>query len=207
MRTPAPCVLLALACACSKSSGSASPQDPPGEPYALARSALSTDHPRTLPEFARAVGRAPLGCGLVNATCECTWRFVTADGVKDIVAYASFPDERTTAAETVSMVTRGGPVDLPADEAERGYRAGDCRAAPGERYAVSNGAGAVASVASADLTEALNMGGHLASPRALKAAELEKTYASWTAAQRAEACTTHPGRVLWVEMQGQTTDW
>jgi hypothetical protein len=206
MRSCVPCLLVAAASACSKPS--ASQQEAQNEPYAHAVAALDADHPRTLPDFALAMGRPPAGCALKDATCECTWRFVTKDGAREIVADASFADARTAEPETLPLITRGNsPVELPPDEAERGYRAGAYNAPPHERLPVSTAGGGIVTIASEDLTEFLNGGGHLVSRRALKAAELERTYASWTARQRLQACTSQPDPVFRVERDGQAVAW
>jgi hypothetical protein len=194
-------LLLIAASACSKASGPGSSQDAQ-RPYARAVASLDSDPPRTLPDLGRAVGGPPSACELSNATCECTWRFVSVDGAQEIVADASFADARVAEPETVPMIARGGrPVDLPPDEAERGYRTGEYNAPQNERLPVSTAGGDVVMIASEDLTEFLNGGGHMASRRILKAAELEKKYASWTAAQRLEACTSQPAPVLRVKLR------
>jgi hypothetical protein len=124
------------------------------------------------------------------------------------VVDASFADARTAEPETVAMIARGnGPVELPPDEAERGYRAGLYNAPPNERLPVSTAGGGIITIASEGLTEFLNGGGHLVSRRALKAAELEKTYSAWTARQRLEACVSQPAPVLRVKLDGKPVTW
>lgn len=208
MRTSVLCLVVAVAGGCSRSSGSGSPGDPAKEPFARAAATLKADHPTTLPDFGRAMGTPPAECALVHAMCTCTWRFVTAGGVEEVVAHAAFVDARETEPETVPMVAGDDvPVELAPDEAERGYRAGRYNTQPGERLPVSTAQGDVTTVASENLTEFLNGGGHIVSPRALKAAALERTYATWTPSQRLEACTSQPGRVSRVSLQGHTADW
>ncbi|MGD0526464.1 MAG: hypothetical protein ABSE49_15035 [Polyangiaceae bacterium] len=208
MRSSVLCLVLAAAVGCSKSSGSGPSGDPSSEPFARAAATLKVDHPTTLPDFNHAMGALPAECALVHATCTCTWRFVTGGGVEEVVAAAAFVDARETEPETVPMVAGDDlPVELAPEEAERGYRAGQFNTQPGERLPVSTAQRDVTTVASENLTEFLNGGGHIVSPRALKAAALEKTYAAWTAPQRLQACTSQPGRVSRVRLHGTTTDW
>ena len=202
----APGLLIVVMSACSRPSASNDNQQ--REAYARAVATLTTDHPGSLPEFARAVGARPAECELGRATCECTWRFITAEGVKEIAANASFVDARTSEPETVSMSGRdGSPLDLPPDDAERGYRSGEYNAPTNGRVPVSTAGGEIVTVASEELTEFLNTGGHLVSRRALKAAELEKKYASWTELQRLDACTSQPGSVWRVKLDGHINSW
>jgi hypothetical protein len=208
MRSSVPCVLVAAVVACSKPSSSGSMDDAAREPYALAVAALNADHPRTLPDLDRAIGTPPVGCELGDATCVCTWRFMTKEGVKEVAAAASFADARTLEPETVLMVARdGNPLELAPDVAESGYRAGQYRASVEGRVPVSTGGGRIDTVRSEDLTKLLNSGGHLVSRRALMAAELEEEYKTWTAPQRLAACLSQPAAVRLVKLDGKTATW
>jgi len=207
MRPCVPSLLVAVAAACSKPSASAA-QDDPQDAYVRASASLNADHPGTLPALAHAMGSRPAGCAVADATCVCTWRFLTKVGIKEIEAAAALVDARTSEAETVQMVARGNrPVDLPPSEAERGYRAGEYSVPADDRVPVSTAAGEIHAVLPEDLTKLLNMGGHVVSPRALKGAELEREYRSWTGLQRIDACVSQPGAVRLVKLDGQTTPW
>jgi hypothetical protein len=206
MRPWVPGLLVTAACACAKSSGSSPDMRP--EPYAAAVASLNAAHPRTLAELDRAMGTPASACDLANATCVCTWRFVTGGGAEEIVATASFADARTAEPETVPMVSRGNtPVELPPEEAERGFRAGAYNAARDDWLPVSTAGGDIRIVPSEALTELLNAGGHLVSRRAFKAAELEKKYSTWTARERLEACISQPGPVVEVRLGGKAVSW
>jgi len=208
LRSGAACLLVAELAACSRSSAPAPGDDDRGGAYARASASLDANHPATLPEFARVLGTPPGSCDLGDATCVCTWRFLTKDGMREIGAAASFADARTFEPETVLMVGRdGSPLDLPPDEAERGYRAGEYRAPVSARVPVATAGGRVDTVRSEDLSALLNGGGHLVSRRALKAAELEKGYESWTAARRLDACLAQPAQVRLVKRDGMTAPW
>ena len=208
MCSGAACLFVAAVAACSRSSAPASRGDVGGGAYARASASLDAEHPATLPEVARVLGRRPESCDLGDATCVCTWRFLTKEGMKEIGAAASFADARTFEPETVLMVGRdGSPLDLPPDEAERGYRAGEYRAPVSGRVPVATAGGRVDTVGPEDLSALLNGGGHLVSRRALKAAELEKGYESWTAARRLDACLAQPAQVRLVKRDGVTVPW
>ena len=169
---------------------------------------LTAEHPGTLPDVTRVLGARPATCALADATCVCTWRFLTKDGAREIEVAASFSDTRATEPETVVMLgPDGNPLELGPDEAERGYRAAEYSAPPRERVPFASAGGEIGTIASEDLTRLLNEGGHVISRRALKAAELEKTYRSWTDLQRLEACISQPGRVKLVKRDGETATW
>ena len=207
MHAGASCLLLAAMAACSRPSASASVEDEQGA-YARASASLDAAHPATLPDMARVLGGRPVVCELANATCVCTWRFLAKEGVKEIGAAASFADARTFEPETVLMTARdGSPLDLPPDEAERGYRAGEYGAPANGRVPVSTSGGRIDTAPAEELSALLNGGGRIVSRRALKAAELEKEYAAWTAPRRLDACLAQPAPVRLVKRDGQTTPW
>jgi hypothetical protein len=208
MRPRFPSLLFVAVAACSRPSSSGPVEDDPGNAYARASAALDASHPRTLPDLARVVGTPPARCDLSDATCVCAWRFATGKGVKEIGVAASFADARSFEPETVLMIAPdGNPLDLAPDEAERGYGAGEYRAPPGGSVPMSTSGGRIEMVRSEELTKALNEGGHLVSRRALKGAELEKDYGSWTEARRLDACLGQPAPVRLVKRDGNAATW